>query len=62
MAPLSNQLSGIILPHDHFGSHLGPKNQTIDKDLELTNFQHAGEVLATVWNEMMIDGHSVHAE
>ena len=35
MAPLSNQLSSVVLPHDHFGSHLNNdyKAETIDTEL-----------------------------
>ena len=62
MAPLSHQLSGLILPYDHFGTHLDSKNNTVDKELKLKIFKHAGEILAAVWNEMVVDGYSVHAE
>ena len=61
MAPLSSQLSGVVLPHDHFGSHLNNKAETIDTDLEKKNFVKAGEVLCELWNDMTIDGHSVNA-
>lgn len=30
MAPLSKELAGVILPHDHFGSHFDSQNRTID--------------------------------
>lgn len=62
MAPLSKRLSGVILPHEHFGSHLDNKGITIDDDLEKRNFQHAGETLAEVWREMKIDNYDVSAE
>ena len=61
MAPLSNQLD-LILQHDAFGSHLDNQNRTIDKDLELKNFAHADETLASIWSEMMIDKFPVVAE
>ncbi|CAF1496897.1 unnamed protein product [Didymodactylos carnosus] len=48
MAPLSHDLAGLILPHDHFGSHLNSSGETIDPVLEKINFQKAGEVLAEV--------------
>ena len=48
MAPLSHDLSGLILPHDHCGSHLDNNGKTIDSELEKQNFQKAGEVLADV--------------
>ena len=62
MAPLSHELSGVILPHDHFGSHLDSQRRTIDEDLELQNFQYAAEVLADVWSPLIIDGHPTVAE
>ncbi|XP_068989951.1 uncharacterized protein [Neodiprion pinetum] len=62
MAPLSRELSGLILPYDHFGSHLNDQGKTIDNELEIKNFEHAGNVLCDVWNRMEIDGYSVHAE
>lgn len=55
MAPLSKELSGIVLPYDHFGSHLDEKHQTVDSDLELRNFKHSGDVLSEVWSSMIID-------
>jgi hypothetical protein len=30
MAPLSHDLSGLLLPHDHFGSHLNNSGKTVD--------------------------------
>lgn len=49
MAPLSKQLSGLILEHDHFGSHLDNNGKaTINADLELQNFEHAGQLLANI--------------
>ncbi|XP_060801623.1 uncharacterized protein LOC106141435 [Amyelois transitella] len=62
MAPLSRELSGLILPHDSYGTHLDEQGRTKDHDLEKMNFQKAGEVLAEVWNNMVIDGHDVVAE
>ena len=48
MAPLSRALAGVILPHDHYGSHLDSQGQTTDKDLEKKNFQKAGDCLSEV--------------
>ncbi len=62
MAPLSKRLSGVILPHEHYGSHLNNQEITIDDDLERHNFEHAGETLAEVWREMKIDEYDVSAE
>ena len=55
MAPLSKELSGVLLPHDKFGSHLDSQNRTIDEELETKNFQFAGESLAEIWSEMIYD-------
>ncbi|CAG5001392.1 unnamed protein product [Parnassius apollo] len=62
MAPLSRELSGLIFPHDFYGSHLDEQGRTKDHDLEKMNFQKAGKVLAEVWDNMVIDGHDVVAE
>ena len=62
MAPLSRELAGLILPHDHFGSHLDERGVTIDEHLERSNFEFAGHVLAEVWSSMEIDGYNVTAK
>ncbi|XP_050498755.1 uncharacterized protein LOC126879621 [Diabrotica virgifera virgifera] len=62
MAPLSRELSGLILPHDSYGTHLDEQGRTKDHDLEKKNFKKAGEVLSEVWTNMVIDGHGVVAE
>ena len=62
MAPLSHDLAGVILPHDKFGSHLDSRGNTVDCDLEIKNFEHAGKVLAEIWSNTVIDGHPVVAE
>jgi len=62
MAPLSRALSGVILPHDHFGTHLNNAGKTIDKELEIKNFGYAGQVAAEIWGNMIIDKHLVVAE
>jgi len=61
MSPLSKDLSGIILPHDSYGSHLGANGSTIDKGLEIRKFEKAENCLAEVWNESVLDGYPVHA-
>lgn len=55
MAPLSKELSGLILPHDHFGTHLDNSGRTIDDELEEKNFEHAGKVLAEIWSHLVVD-------
>lgn len=62
MAPLSRQLSGVVLPHDHYGSHLDSCGRTVDTDLELQNFKHAGDCLAEIFSSVVIDNYSVTAE
>ena len=62
MAPLNKQLSGLILPHDTFGNHLDNQSKTIDNDLELKNFAAAGELLASVWSEIVLDNFPVVAK
>src|SRR5262249_17880428 len=58
----SRELSGIILPHDYYGSHLNAKLETVDEILERQNFKHAGNVLSDVWNKVVIDGYPVQSE
>lgn len=59
MAPLSRALSGVILPHEHFGSHLDKSGKTVDDDLERVNFKYAGEVLADIWGNISLDNYPV---
>lgn len=61
MAPLSRELAGLILPHEHYGSHLDSEGRTVDEDLEKSNFAFAGRTLAEVWSSMVIDGFPVVA-
>lgn len=62
MAPLSRQLSGVILPHEHFGTHLDSNGKTIDLELEKMNFEYAGEALAKIFSDTVIDGFPVITE
>ena len=62
VAPLSKELSGVLLEHEHFGSHLDDRGNTIDPQLELKNVEHAGKILGEIWSGMFIDGHPVIAE
>ena len=61
MYHLSKELTGIVLPHDTFGTHLR-NGKTVDTYLEKTNFKAAGEALADIWNRLEIDKHKVVAE
>jgi hypothetical protein len=56
MAPLSRELAGLILSHDHYGSHLDSQGKTIDEELEKQNFEFAGKTLAELWSQVVIDG------
>ena len=62
MAPLSHDLAGVVLPHNSFGSHLNSQNETIDAELEMKNFAKAGEVLAEIWSQTVIDGYATVVE
>ena len=62
MVKLRKELSGVILEHDKFGSHLDAKCVTVDKDLELKNFEYAGRTLAEIRSGLVIDGNSVVAK
>ena len=62
MAPLSHDLAGIVLPHNHYGTHLDSEGKTTDIELEKENFFKAAEVLTEVWSKTVIDGHKVHCE
>lgn len=62
MAPLSQHLAGVILPHNHFGSHLDSQGRTVDTILEKKNFENAGKVLAEIWSGNLINGYPVVAD
>ena len=62
MAPLSRELAGLLLEHEHFGSHLDSQGRTIDEALEMKNFEHAGDTLGEVWSTTVIDGYPVTAQ
>jgi cell fate (sporulation/competence/biofilm development) regulator YmcA (YheA/YmcA/DUF963 family) len=62
LASLSQDLTGLVLPHDYFGTHLNFSGITIDAELEKANFKNTGDVLAEVWSMDMIDQHPVVAE
>ena len=62
LAALSQDLTGLVLPHDYFGTHLNVCGITVDAEMEKQNFRKTGEVLAEVWSMDMIDRHPVLAE
>ena len=61
MFHLSKAISGVVLPAETFGTHL-KNGETVDEELELINFEGAGEILCDIWNELEIDGYKVKAE
>ncbi|XP_039438893.2 uncharacterized protein LOC120420048 [Culex pipiens pallens] len=62
MSPLSRELAGLLLPHDHYRSHLDSQMRTTDEHLERQNFKFAGKTLAEVWGGLIIDGYPTVAE
>lgn len=62
MAPLSRELAGVILPYDHFGTHLNAACETVEEELEKKNFKFAGESLSKIWSELLIDKYPVRAD
>ena len=59
---LKSANSGVILEHYKFGSHFNAKGVTVDKDLELENFEYAGRTLAEIWYGLVVDGNPVVVE
>ena len=62
MAPLSKALSGILLSHETFWTHLDSSRKTIDTNLEKRNFKAAGKILAKVWEEIVLGNFPVVAD
>ena len=62
MAPPIHELAGLILPHQHSGSHLAANGTTGDPELEQPNFAFAGKMLAEVWSDLLTDGNPAMAE
>lgn len=54
MPELSYALAGVLLEHDHYGSHLDASGKTTDNELKRKNFQKAGEVCCELWNKIEI--------
>jgi len=44
MAPLSSKLAGIVLPIDHYGTHLNSQGKVINEELAKKNFRFSGIV------------------
>jgi len=62
MTPLSHDRAGLLLPHDHFGTHWNDSGVTINPELERINFKKVGEVLVEVWSGSVINEYLVLAE
>ncbi|PKB95214.1 hypothetical protein RhiirA5_437132 [Rhizophagus irregularis] len=61
IAILSGKLTGIILPINHFGTHLNTQGKVINPELALQNFKYAGEALCDIWRHVLSFGRSVDA-
>ena len=57
MAPFSKVLTGFLLDHKHYRSHLNSQKQTINEQLEIKNFKHAGKRFAKLFDHMVYDKH-----
>ena len=62
MVKFSKELSGVVVLHDKFGSHLNAKRETIDKELEKKKIGYGGEIPPKIWSSMIIYSHLVLAE
>ena len=62
MAPLCKELGGVLPEHQHFGAHLDDKGNTIDRQLELKNFEQAGKILGEIWSGLVMDSYPVTVE
>ncbi|CAF2717357.1 unnamed protein product [Rotaria sp. Silwood2] len=62
LSPMAQDLAGLILPHDHFGTHLNDAGLTQHAELEKENFKLTGDVLAEVWSLNVLDEYPVVAE
>ena len=62
IADLSKELSGIILEHDYFDTHLDNNNNAADEEVEFKTFEYAGKILAEFWSKSVINYHTVVAE
>lgn len=58
VVPLSRALSGLVLQH-HYGSLLDDNANTLNTDMEMTNFEYAGETIVEIWSEMKINRFNV---
>lgn len=52
----------MILQHDHFGTYLDDQGRTIDDEKEKENLKFAGQTLAEIWSDVIIDSFPVVAK
>ena len=52
----------VLLELGKFGSHLDAKGLTVDRDLQLKNFECARHTLSEIWSGPVINGNHVVAE
>lgn len=62
LSSLSHDLAGLILPHDHFGTHLSDSGLTEHAELEKENFKKTADILAEVWGMNVLDEYPVVVE
>lgn len=62
MAPLSTKLAGFILLHEHYGNRFLNSGKTIDFEKEQEHFACAGQTLAEIWSNILIDKQPVVSE
>ena len=55
-------MSGVILEHDYFDTHLDNNNNAVDEEVEFKTFEYAGKILAEFWSKSVINYHPVVAE
>ena len=60
--PLNPKLSVLVLPYDHYGTHLDDQRGATDLDLEKRNFAFAGSTLAEIWSKFVSDEFPTLAE
>lgn len=62
MVPLSKELSGIVLPHDFFATHLNENGKTINNVKELENFKKVSKLPSEIWSAMNINSYQFNAK
>ena len=58
MYHLSKAMTGVVLPHDTYGSHL-VNRKPVDAEVEKKNFEAACDTLGELWSNIEIDGFEV---